>query len=137
MSKRGFSILIAVVLLSGCAGTQSDNGSNSKIKNISGDDLVKAETVREYENRTIRFKARFEKIKSGTDWKGLEQYRTTHFLISLHSEDNAAVLPDVLVPAFETILTQLKKGDLVQIEGVLHALPEDGVYVMASKIEKI
>lgn len=137
MNKRGFSILIAVVLLSGCAGTKSDNGSDPRIKNISGEDLVKAETVKEYENRQIRFKARFEKIESGSDWRGLEQYRTTHFLISLLSEDKETMLPNVLVPAFETILTKLDSGDLLQIEGELRSLPEEGSYVLASKIEKI
>jgi len=139
IGKRGLVILLALITLNGCAGSRSDQGrdGDSRIKKVSAKDLMKAETVREYENRKVRFAARFDKIESGSDWRGLEQYRTTHFLISLLSEDSSTVLPDVLVPAYETILTQLNSGDLVQIEGVLHALPEEEVYVLASKIDKI
>lgn len=137
--KRGLIILLALVSLNACAGSRSDQGSNgdSKIRNVSAKDLMKPETIREYENRKIRFEARFDKIESGSDWKGLEQYRTTHFLLSLISEDNEAAVPDVLVPAFESTLTKLNTGDLVQIEGVIHTLPEEGVYILASKIDKI
>lgn len=143
--KKTISVL---VFLSGlislnCSSTKNSsvNQSQEAIQKVSVIDLTKTESVRQYEHKKVIFSAKFVEVSSGFDIPGMEQYKITHFLVSLVSEDGKAKLPYVLVPAYNKVLPSLRSGDILQVEAVPYIASasdeDDYVYVVVTEMTKL
>ncbi|NIR47213.1 hypothetical protein GWO43_01840 [candidate division KSB1 bacterium] len=133
------TIGVTWLLLLACGTTknQGSSGNGEEIKNVSVDHLSQPKLVGQYENQKVQFTAKFSKIVSGFDFVGMEQYQTTHFLVSLVSQDGKTSLPHVLVPTYEELLPTLSSNDLIQIEGVPHFTADGSAYIVVQKLEKL
>ena len=109
-----FYLILASILLS-CSSSlhQSDNSKESApLVPISY--LTDLEFVKQYENKRVLFVARFERILFDAKIADIEQYRFTHFLVSLTSADRKINLPNVLIPAINSLLPTLRSGELLE-----------------------
>lgn len=136
---RLFSFFFIALLLAGCSSAQNHRAMNvaKKIKEVSLAELSQPASAAQYEKQKIRCIARFDRISSGFNTLGIERYQTTHFLVSLVSEDEKAILSHVLIPAYSKILPGLRQGNLVRIEGVPHIVADTYVYVVVTKLTKL
>ena len=124
-----FFLAIFFIFFTSCTSTQIIKPSkpSEKINNISIFQISSPALAAQYENQIVRFKAKFGKMFPGFGIGGMEKYQKTHVPVSLTSDDGEIKLFNVLIPASEQLLPNLKSGDLLEIEGIPHN--EKGIYV--------
>lgn len=143
--ERTISVLIFLSWVISLNCSSSKNGSiNPKreaIRKVSIVELTNPAFVKKYENQTVTFTAKFGQISFGFDVAGIGQYRMTHHLISIVSEDGQTKMPYVLVPAYNKVLPSLRAGDLLQVEAEPHIAStsdeDDYVYLLVTEMIKL
>lgn len=115
---------------------QSDNSEESTpLVPISY--LTDLEFAKQYENRKVLFIARFERILFDAKFADIENYRFTHFLVSLTSADRKISLPIVLISAINPLLPTLRSGELVLVKGILRLRLNEFIYLVVTELRKL
>lgn len=136
-------LILSSVIALNCSSSKNSSFKHTKeaIRKVTVSELTKAESVRPYQNQKVIFTAKFGQISAGFNRPGIEQYKITHFLVSLVSEDGKAKLPYVLVPTYSKILPGLQSADLIQVEAEPYIAStgdeDDYDYVVVSEMTKI
>ena len=132
-----FYLILASILIS-CSSSlhQSDNSEESTpLVPISY--LTDLEFAKQYENRKVLFIARFERILFDAKFADIENYRFTHFLVSLTSADRKISLPIVLISAINPLLPTLRSGELVLVKGILRLRLNEFIYLVVTELRKL
>jgi len=132
-----FYLILASILIS-CSSSlhQSDNSEESTpLVPISY--LTDLEFAKQYENRKVLFIARFERILFDAKFADIENYRFTHFLVSLTSADRKISLPIVLISAINPLLPTLRGGELVLVKGILRLRLNEFIYLVVTELRKL
>ena len=132
-----FYLILASILLScGSSLHQSDNSEESRpLVPISY--LTDLEFAKQHENRKVLFIARFERILFDAKFADIENYRFTHFLVSLTSADRKISLPNVLISTINPLLPTLRSGELVQVKGILRLRLNEFIYLVVTELRKL
>ena len=131
------SLILTIGLLSCSPSSHRTDSSDSTPLLVPISYVTDLEFVRKYENKAVLFVARFERILFDAKFSDIENYRFTHFMVSLTSEDRKTSLPNVLIPANNPLLSLLKSGDLVQVKGVLHLRLDEYIYLVVTELRKL
>ena len=67
----------------------------------------------------------------------IEQYRFTHFFVSLTSADRKINLPNVLIPTSNPLLPTLRSGELVLVKGILRLRLNEFIYLVVTELRKL
>lgn len=135
---RKASLFLFLFIISACTSAKKKNQHRQPIltaQNVSLSELANPVSVARFENKAVRFIAKFEGISSRWDTPEIEQYKYTHYLASLVSEDGNYRLAKVVMPVDEKI-PLLGTGDLIEVVGIPHVVSQTYFYVVVLAVTK-
>lgn len=128
----------ALVNIMNCGSTNKKNQLSQQIlaaQNVSIDELANPVSVARFENSPVRFTAKFGGVSSRWDTPEIDQYKYTHYLASLVSEDGNYRIAKVVIPVDERI-PLLSTGDLIEVIGIPHLVSETYFYLVVLEVTK-
>ncbi|MFQ5753210.1 MAG: hypothetical protein ACE5HI_14555 [bacterium] len=138
-NKATLALFVTIVVnFTNCGSTKQNNQLSQTIitaHKVSLSELANPVSVARFENSPVRFTAKFGGVSSRWDTPEIDQYRYTHYLASLVSEDGNYRIAKVVVPVNERV-PLLSTGDLIEVIGIPHLVSETYFYLVVLEVTK-
>lgn len=138
MTRLKFAVSFAILFatFNGCGTTRSVESTNGIVELSASELSVPALKEKAGLDKRVRFIGRFDRIRNGSDVPELRDFNKTHYLITLTDAKGASIPLYVLVPAYNTLLPSLRKGDPIKVEGKLQTTADDEVYMLVTDLAR-